>query len=78
MKSQKTVEYLQKMLNIDICVTLLKTLHVELFFFCLLVVEDIQSNIFTGGNLVPICLCSSHLYGHGKIFASVILGNAKR
>lgn len=61
------------MLIIDVVCTLSKHCSlgylssVGLFIFCFLVVEDLQSNFFTSGNMVPICLCSSYFYGHGKI-----------
>lgn len=50
------------------CMYPVKTFSTGLFFFCFLVVEDLQSNFFTSGNMVPICLCSSHFCRHGKIF----------
>lgn len=53
-----------RMLIIDVVCTV-KTVFIGLF--CFLVVEDLQPNFFTSGNMVPICLCSSYFHGHGKI-----------
>lgn len=44
-----------------------KMLLIGLFFFRFVVVENLQSDFFTSGNMVPICLRSAYFYGHGKI-----------